>query len=269
MNTTGKTEIDPPPQAASLPPGETDTSHFLKEFLDKLGEASAETITWLLGGLVIALAIFIFQKKLRELMEYFGIKKAKIGPFELDISEKDFKEMYSKQGMGLPSKSDQEEILNALTNLGSAVNETRLLWVFERAHNERATKERQLFSGLGVDVETTYDTEAARTLFADYFSYDLVICGWESGLQLLPTIRDKETQLGIFRRGSVMPVILYFHEDKNFKQRDQWVQLHHGTGGTASPGELIRWSLAELARRRFVLNRAIINKPRRELSDSR
>ena len=91
----------------------------------------------------------------------------------------------------------------------------------------------------------------------DLMVYDLMVCGWDSGQELLPNIRDYETgHPELLRRGSRMLVILYFPwtTEEQLKAREDVAQRHHGTGATGSPGQLFRWGLGELARRKFVYN---------------
>lgn len=158
--------------------------------------------------------------------------------------------VYRAKGGRPPSAEDRAEISGLVQSFGRIVAGRRVLWVDDLPENN--TTEIATLQELGVQVATSTSTaDALGRLHSDRF--DLVISDWvrhepdtpaaegPAGPRLLEAMRSQFLhQPVIFYTGWMSPPQLQENVTRAMKAG--------ATGVTASPRELLRWSIGELVR---------------------
>jgi CheY-like chemotaxis protein len=196
-----------------------------------------------------AVLLWLARGKLAQFVGQLGLQKVSAFGVDLQFAERQATAAYVKQGLGPPSQDDKASIRDAVRFLAPLAAQTRILWVDNNPGGN--TLERSTFLSWEVDVQAARTTdEGLRELADPAQRFDLVISDWRrpndseaapAGLQLLKRMRDS---------GRQQPVIFYHGpvptEELVSRRRD--ASGAGAVGTTGSPGELLRWTLLELAR---------------------
>jgi hypothetical protein len=147
-----------------------------------------------------------------------------------------------------PSREDREEIRSIGETFGGVVAGRRVLWVDD--HPDNNIVERAALEVLGVTVETkTTTADGLRALRSGAF--DLVLSDWVRGRQQKNATSEGMRLLVEMRKARIFsPVIFYcgwLPNDQLAKRRSE-VARAGGSGLTAAPRELLRWTIGELVR---------------------
>jgi CheY-like chemotaxis protein len=147
-----------------------------------------------------------------------------------------------------PSREDREEIRSIGETFGRVVAGRRVLWVDD--HPENNVVERAALEVLGVAVETETTTpDGLRALESGTF--DLVISDWVRGQQKKNAPSEGMRLLLDMRQAhTFIPMIFYcgWLSDDQLADRRSQVARAGGSGLTAAPRELLRWTIGELVR---------------------
>lgn len=148
-----------------------------------------------------------------------------------------------------PSAEDRAEIRGLGETFGRVVAGRRVLWVDDQP--EGNALERTALEQLRVRVDTVTTTAGAVKALAGG-SYDLVISDWTRGH---PKRRTAESEglrlLKQMRKQRVFaPFIVYcgWLSARELARRRREIAEFGGSGLTAAPRELLRWSIGELVR---------------------
>jgi hypothetical protein len=216
---------------------------------------------------VVTLAVFVAaaallwlaRGRLAELVSDLGIKNVSAFGIDLQFAERQTRVAYEHQQGKPPSREDLDDVRDAAQFLAPLAAQSRILWVDDNPGGNLA--ERALLLAWEVDVEAARSTDEAIRELEDLDPYfDLVVSDWRrkdegdsedepAGVDLLKRMSGRFEQRVIFYHG-IVPA------DELAKRRrlaSEWGAV----GTTASPGELLRWILLELAR-------VAINNPRPE-----
>jgi CheY-like chemotaxis protein len=196
-----------------------------------------------------AALLWLVRGKLAEFVGQVGVQRVSAFGVDLQFVEHQTAAAYTKQRLNPPSEDDKAAIRDAARFLAPLAAQARILWVDD--HPGGNTLERSTLLSWEVDVQAARTTdEALRELSDAAQHFDLVLSDWRrpseddgapAGLRLLQSIRDAGLkQPVIFYHGPVAP------EELDARRRRA---LEAGAvGATGSPGELLRWTLIELAR---------------------
>jgi CheY-like chemotaxis protein len=211
-----------------------------------------------LNFIVIFLAAtlaWLNRDRIRNFLDTLNVKSVELSKDSVKLTRFELKmsEAYSNRGLDA-SDTDKREIRNLGEYLAPFAAGRRILWVDDNPTGNKL--ERAAFVGLEIDVQACRSTEEAlRELKEDPKGYDLVISDWSrypqkeaglpEGLRLLHEIRSND---GPFRD---IPVVFYHgivRDGSELMRRREFARAQGATGTTASPGELLRWTMAELVR---------------------
>lgn len=157
---------------------------------------------------------------------------------------------HRKQTGEHPSNEDRREIRTISRHLGMFVAGSRVLWVDDNPdHN---ISERRALGELRVQVDTCISTEEAMNALLADGRYDLILSDWTRVPQKRAGLSEGLRLLRAMRRESIFtPLIFYtgWHpRAETLNTRRSKALAVGATGVTASPRELLRWSIAELVR---------------------
>lgn len=196
-----------------------------------------------------AVLLWLARGKFAQFVGQVGVEKISAFGVDLQFAERQATAAYAKQGLGPPSQADKASIRDAVRFLAPLAAQSRILWVDN--HPGGNTLERSTFLSWEVDVQAARTTdEGLRELKDPAQHFDLVISDWRrpndsedapAGLQLLKRMRDLRLQ---------QPVIFYHGPvpTAELVSRRRDASEAGAVGATGSPGELVRWTLLELAR---------------------
>ena len=206
--------------------------------------------------LLAAVLAWINRRRIRTFLDDLDVRSVEVsqGSVKLERFERQIVQAYAKQGLGPPSDEDRRNVRSVGEHFGPYVAGRAILWVDDHPSNNRL--ERTAFVDLQVDVQACRSTEEALAeLRDDPTGYDLVISDWTrhpqqekdlpEGLRLLREIRASDLPI------KAIPLIFYHGlvSETERAERSRLAQSSGATGVTGSPGELLRWSVAELVRR--------------------
>jgi len=196
-----------------------------------------------------AVLLWLVRGRLAEFVRQLGVQK--VSAFGVDLQFVDYQTSaaYTKQGLGPPSEDDKAAIRDAARFLAPLAAQSRILWADD--HPGGNTLERSSLLSWEIDVQAARTTdEALRELEDSSQRFDLVLSDWRrpdegdnppAGLELLKRMRDAGLeQRVIFYHGAVTP------EELAIRRRH--ASEAGAVGTTDSPGQLLRWTLVELAR---------------------
>jgi CheY-like chemotaxis protein len=147
-----------------------------------------------------------------------------------------------------PSAEDRAEIRGLGESFGRIVAGRRVLWVDD--HPEGNDLERAAIEQLRVRVDTATDTaKAIKALTGG--SYDLVISDWTRGAAKRKADSEGLRLLKQMRKQRMFaPFIVYcgWLGPRELARRRKEIAEFGGSGLTAAPRELLRWSIGELVR---------------------
>jgi len=217
----------------------------MKELMPSLTEALLTPINVAL----IVVTTWLLRGKVGEIIKATGLREVEITPegvkasFDLEAFAKD---AFQKQGMGIPSPEDVQEVVTLVESLRPFVSGRRILWVDNHPEDNRL--ERSEFVKWGVDVQTRRTTEEAMVELRDSQDarFDLVISDWYRGGQ--PEGQRLLELMGAAQPRIRIPIAYYFSVAgaTDFQQiRARALELG-AIGATSSPRELLRWVFAEL-----------------------
>jgi CheY-like chemotaxis protein len=147
-----------------------------------------------------------------------------------------------------PSRDDRVEIAGLVESFGRIVAGRRVLWVDDNPTNNET--ETAAFQELGVKVATSINTEDALTQLSSA-SYHLVISDWTRSGPGQEAAPEGPRLLDAMRRSGIhLPVIFYtsWLSPQDLHLRKTLATKGGASGVTASPRELLRWSIGELVR---------------------
>lgn len=196
-----------------------------------------------------AILLWLVRAKLAEFVGQLGVQKVSAFGLDLQFVEHQATAAYTKQGLSPPSEDDKAAIRDAVRFLAPLAAQSHILWVDNEPGGN--TLERSTLLSWEVDVQAARTTdEALRELGDPAQRFDLVLSDWRrpndsdivpAGLQLLKRMRDSGLeQRVIFYHGPVAP--------EELATRRRHALEAGAVGATGSPGELLRWTLLELAR---------------------
>jgi CheY-like chemotaxis protein len=158
-------------------------------------------------------------------------------------------EAHKKQTGKPPSNEDRREIRTISRHLGPFIAGSRVLWVDDYPDNN--ISERRALAELQVEVDTCVGTEEALEALIAGTRYALVLSDWSRAPQKRVGLSEGLRLLRAMRKASILtPLIFYtgLHGSETLKARRSKATAAGATGLTASPRELLRWSIAELVR---------------------
>jgi CheY-like chemotaxis protein len=211
------------------------------------------------------LLLWLARGALAQFVQQLGVRRVSAVGFDLEFSEHRIAEAYEKQRLGKPSESDRVAIRDAVEHLAPLVAQSRVLWVDNQPGGNHL--ERSTLLSWEVDVQAARDTEEAlRELKDDRQRFDLVISDWRRpgdspGDPAGPKLAREIAELKLEPR----PRVVFYHgavDESEFARRRLAAHEVRAVGATASPGELLRWCLIELAR-------ATLDSPRTEQRERR
>ena len=197
-----------------------------------------------------AVLLWLARGRLGELIGQLGIQRISAFGVDLQFAEQQTTAAYDKQGLEPPSEDDKAAVRDAVRFLAPLVAQTHILWIDDKPGNN--VLERSTFLSWEVDVQAARTTDdGVRELRDAAQSYELVISDWSrptdredvppAAIELLTRMRE----LGLPQRVVIYHGVVPAAELA--KRRQQALEAG-AVGTTASPGELIRWTLVELAR---------------------
>jgi len=203
-----------------------------------------------LGAVVLAaVLLWLVRGKVAQFVGELGVQKISAFGVDLQFAERQTTAAYTKQGLGPPSDDDKADTLDAVRYLAPLAAQSRILWVDNEPGGNAL--ERSTLLSWEVDVQAARTTDEALDELRDPKQrFDLVLSDWRrpndsesapAGLQLLTRMRDS----GLEQR------VIFYHgpvEDTESATRHRRAVEAGAVGATASPGELLRWTLVELAR---------------------
>jgi hypothetical protein len=196
-----------------------------------------------------AVLLWLARSKLAEMVSQVGLQKVSAFGVDLQFVEHQAEAAYAKQGLRPPSEDDRAAIRDAARFLAPLAAQSRVLWVDDEPGGN--VLERMTLVAWEVDIQAERTTdEAMRELTDPRQRFDLVISDWRrpgdspetpAGLRLLEAMHDE----GLEQR------VIFYHglvEQGELSERRRRARMACGVGATGSPGELLRWTLVELAR---------------------
>jgi CheY-like chemotaxis protein len=196
-----------------------------------------------------AVLLWLVRGKLAEFVGQLGVQKISAFGVDLQFVEQQTTKAYKKQKLAPPSQEDKAAVRDAVRLLAPLAAQKLILWVDDLPGNN--VVERSTFLSWQVGVQTARTTdEGLRELEDKWQSFGLVISDWSrpsddgdlpAGLQLLERMRELERP----------PRVIFYHglvDAGELAQRRREANAAGAVGTTASPGELFRWTLLELAR---------------------
>lgn len=197
-----------------------------------------------------AVLLWLARGQLGALIRDLGIRNVSAFGVDVGFVEDQTEAAYAdKPNSPPPSQEDLAGVRDASRFLAPLAAQSRVLWVDNKPGGNSV--ERSLLLAWEVDVQAARTTdEGIRELRDRGQSFDLVISDWRrpgdsddapAGLELLKQMTDLELdQRVIFYHGIVEP--------DELADRRQRAKEAGAVGATGSPGELLRWTLVELAR---------------------
>jgi CheY-like chemotaxis protein len=199
--------------------------------------------------LLAAVLLWLVRGKLAQFVGQLGVQKISAFGVDLQFAQKQTTAAYTKQGLSQPSDDDKADTLDAVRFLAPLAAQSRILWVDDEPGGNAL--ERSTLLSWEVDVQAARTTDEALDELRDPKQrFDLVLSDWRrpndsdvapAGLQLLARMRD----YGLVQR------VIFYHgpvEPEEMAERRRRAVDAGAVGTTASPGELFRWTLVELAR---------------------
>jgi CheY-like chemotaxis protein len=205
-----------------------------------------------LAVIVLALGLlWLARARLRQLVREVGIQRVSGFGFDVEFAEQRTVAAYKKQKLPRPSEDDLAAVRDAVSYLAPLAAGSRVLWVDDEPANNEL--ERSTFVSWEIDVQSERTTEdGIRELSDPEQRFDLVISDWRragdepgdpAGLDLLRRLDGL--------RATHVPRVIFYHGlvgDEELLARRRLAKDAGALGATGSPGELLRWTLAELAR---------------------
>jgi CheY-like chemotaxis protein len=203
-------------------------------------------------AVIVAAAVLLWlaRSQLAALIRDLGIRNVSAFGVDVQFVEDRTEAAYrDKPKLSPPSQEDLAAIRDASQFLAPLAAQSRILWVDDNPGGNSV--ERSLLLAWEVDVQAARTTEEGIQELRDRGqSFDLVISDWRrpgdsddapAGLELLKQMTDLELdQRVIFYHGIVEP--------DELAERRRRAKEADAVGATGSPGELLRWTLVELAR---------------------
>ncbi len=208
----------------------------------------AVNLLFVAGVLVVA---YMARKHLRTLLNALDIRKIGVGAFSMERFENRMAIAYEHQLGEPPSENDRRRIRNIRQYLAPVVLGRRVLWVDDDHAGNK--DEHFAFAEMSIEVQDCRTTdEAIQLLETDPRGFDLIISDWNrkketvtepsAGLELLKRIREEKE--------CSIPVIFYHGPvpQDELEARRSLSRKKGGGGTTASPGQLLEWTVGELVR---------------------
>jgi CheY-like chemotaxis protein len=207
-----------------------------------------------LGVIVLGFGLlWLFRGRLVQLVEQLNLQRVSAFGVDIQFAEQRTVAAYTKQELKPPSKAERTALRDGARFLGPLAAQSRVLWVDDKPANNEL--ERSALLAFEVDVQSVRTTdEAIRELKDTRQRFDLLISDWhrpEPGDSL-----EHPAGVDFLRRVGELhlepkPRLIYYHgrvKPMELAARRDLAHKLGALGTTASPGELLRWSLLELAR---------------------
>ncbi len=200
-----------------------------------------------LGNLIL----FLLRKNRHEiisLIRTFNITSIGVGEFFTLAFEQSVVKTYKNHALDAPSFKDIEEIRDIVERLAPLVEGKRILWVDD--HPENNKEEKAIFTQLGIEVKIVKSShEAWQKLSTKSNDYALMISDWNREPQKQKNKAEGLRFLEEIRTQSIKIPVIFYHgivDKKELNNRRNLAKTVGAIGTTGNPGELLKWTIAEL-----------------------